>query len=126
MRTTLCGLAAALLLTGQTAAAGEPEHFAVDTAADLARLCGTAQTHPNYNAAIHFCHGYLVGVHHFQVALSSQMDDRLYCVEDRTPLPTRDTAAADYAAWVAANPQVGEQEALDALVLWAMTTYPCS
>ncbi|MEL6217086.1 MAG: Rap1a/Tai family immunity protein [Pseudomonadota bacterium] len=125
MRPHFFGLATAAVLAYGPVKAAEPENFTVDTAADLARLCAIQQVHPNYAAAIHFCHGYLVGLHHFQVALSAELERPLYCAEAAAPQPTRDSAAADFASWVESNPELGELEALDAVLTWATEAYPC-
>lgn len=126
MRLMSVALAAALVGGAPLSQAAEPEAFVVDTAADLARLCAINPVHPNYMAAIHLCHGYLIGVHHFQAALAAEMEQPLYCAESASPPPTRNTAAADFSAWIEANPEMGETEALDALLTWATATYPCS
>lgn len=125
MRLLSATLAVALFGGAPLAHAAEPEAFVVDTAADLARLCAIDPSHPNYMPAIHFCHGYLIGMHHFQSALAAEMGP-IYCAETANPQPTRNTAAADFSAWIAANPDKGEMEALDALLTWASTAYPCS
>ncbi|MEM9146795.1 MAG: Rap1a/Tai family immunity protein [Pseudomonadota bacterium] len=123
---TVVPIALAALIAGSPAKAAEPETFMIDTATDLARLCAIAPDHPNYMPAIHFCHGYLIGMHHFQAALAAELAEPFYCAETAQPQPTRNTAAADFSAWVAANPKAAEMEALDALITWAIAAYPCS
>jgi hypothetical protein len=38
---------------------------------------------------------------------------------------TRDTAARDFAAWVAATPDAGAMPAREGLLRWAQVTFPC-
>lgn len=114
---------AATLSTG--AGAAEPEAFLIDTAGDLARLCSAPPEHPNYQAAIHMCHGYLVGVHHFHTAFAAAFDGGLYCIERVEPRPTRDAVAAAWVAWLRQTPGASEKEALTALIEWAASAYPC-
>ena len=60
-----------LLLLGSAlagpAAAVETEYFIVDSAGDLALLCGAAADDPLQREALHFCHGFVVGAYHYHV-----------------------------------------------------------
>ena len=44
------------------------EAFQVKTTKDLIALCDTSPDEPLYAAAVHFCHGYLVGAYHYHEA----------------------------------------------------------
>ncbi len=114
---------AATLSSG--AGAAEPEAFLIDTAADLARLCAAPAEHPNHAAAIHMCHGYIVGAHHFHAVFAEALGGGVYCIERVEPRPTRDEVAAAWVAWVGQTPGAGDKEALTALLEWAASTYPC-
>ncbi len=120
----LAGLALAGLLAAPAPAA-DTEAFMIDTAGDLARLCAVKREHPNYLAAVHMCHGYLVGVHHFHTALAAALEQGVYCLASVSPRPTRDEVVADFAAWALETPGVAEREAIDAVLDWAAATYPC-
>lgn len=120
----LAGLALAGLLASPAPAA-DTEAFVIDTAGDLARLCAVQREHPNYLQALHMCHGYLVGVHHFHAALAAAMDRGVYCIETVEPRPTRDEVVADFAAWALETPGAAEREAIDAVLDWAAAAYPC-
>lgn len=118
MRTTLF-MAAALLLAGPATAA-EEEDYLLATAEDLAALCGA----PADVSAIHMCQGFLVGAHRVFETIGHVLGDPLYC------LPTdgsasRDTAARDFAAWIAQTPEAATMSSSDGLLRWARTTYPC-
>jgi hypothetical protein len=119
MRTALF-MATALLVAGP-AMAVEEEDYLLQTAGDLAALCGA----PEDVSAIHMCQGFLVGANRVFAAVGQALGDPLYC------LPTdgsasRDTAARDFAAWVAATPDAASMSSSDGLLRWARTTYPCT
>ncbi|MEM6972663.1 MAG: Rap1a/Tai family immunity protein [Pseudomonadota bacterium] len=121
--------ASALIVLGSTgggAMAADEQHFMIDTAADLARLCASPSVSPNHDAAIHMCQGYIVGVHHFHEALAAEMNEGIYCVAGIDPLPSRDVVMAAFVSWVDANPEMAEREAMDALLTFAAENYPCS
>jgi len=124
LRATALGALVAAAALG-AARAEEERHFLLDTAGDLARLCGTSTDSPLFGAAIHMCHGYLLGVHHFHEALSAEVEESVYCVDDVEPTPTRDEVTADFVTWMDANPAAAEAEALDGLLQWASQAYPC-
>ena len=44
------------------------EDFLVDSTQDLVKLCAASESEPLYQAAIGFCHGYVVGVYHYYQA----------------------------------------------------------
>ena len=56
-----------LLLAGPAGAA-EEDDFEVRTTKQLLNLCTVPADHPRAQAAIHFCHGYLVGAYDYHVA----------------------------------------------------------
>ena len=118
-------IAAALLLTGPTLAEESHKAFLIDTTADLAQLCATHPADPNYAAAIHLCHGYLIGMHHMHMAVANAVGSGIYCVPEDAR-PSRDEASAAFAAWVEAAPESAGLEALDGVLLWASTAYPCT
>lgn len=125
LKAAAVALAAALALSG-AAQAAEEENFLIDTAADLAKLCAVTPENPAYDAAIHMCHGYLVGVHHFHEALAESMEVAVYCEERASPVPTRDEVTADFVAWLGQNPTVADEEALEGLLQYAAARFPCS
>ncbi|MDX1422231.1 MAG: Rap1a/Tai family immunity protein [Kiloniellales bacterium] len=122
----LAGVFSVLLAFGsKPAISASPDDFRIDTAADLAALCGTSAEHELYAAAIHMCEGYLIGVHQMHTAVAAALSEGVYCLPSDNA-PTRDEAAAGFAAYVAENPDVADLEALDALLTWASATYPCN
>ncbi|MEM7177553.1 MAG: Rap1a/Tai family immunity protein [Pseudomonadota bacterium] len=98
----------------------------LDTTGDLVAICATQPGDPNYASAVHMCQGYLLGVHHFHTALSHEIDEDIYCVNPDKPRPTRDQVVAEFVEWSQAHPETADKEALEGLLTWASTAYPCS
>lgn len=118
MKRTTLGLLAALALT--PALAAEEDNFLLRNADDLVVLCD-AKTEPR---AVQMCHGFLVGVDRMHTAIRENLKISLYC------LPTdgsvdRNTAAAAFVAWAKEQPNMKSMDALDGIIGWARTAYPC-
>lgn len=103
------------------AAAAEEDDYLLETAEDLADICDE----PENASAIHMCHGYLVGVHQMHAAIASALDVEVYCIPEDAGV-TRNSVAADFSAWVKANPSAATMSAREGLLSWARQTYPCS
>ena len=112
------------LLASPTMAADESA-FIIDTTADLVTLCTASPDAPTYSAAIHMCHGYVTGVAHFHEALSTELDEDIYCVPQGDARPSRNEAIAMFVEWVGNNPDSAGTEALDGLLTWASGAFPC-
>lgn len=114
---------AALLLAAMAlpAAAAEEEDFLLESAGDLADICDE----PDNAAAIHMCHGYLVGVNQMHAAIVEALGVEVYCIQPGETV-TRNSVAADFSAWVAANPDMANLSAREGLLTWARQTHPCS
>lgn len=117
-------LALAIAGTAGAALAAEDETFKIDTAAELAALCASAPEHRNHAAAIHMCHGYLVGVHHMHTAMAGPMGGGVYCFPTEGA-PSRNEVADAFAAWLADHPGMAGREAIEAALTFAAETYPC-
>lgn len=100
--------------------------FTSGTTGDLGRLCGATAQDPAYLAAIHFCHGMMIGVGQMHRLFSggASRPTPIFCLPD--PSPTIDQAAAAFAAWAAASPQEAGTPAAVGLLRFANTTYPCA
>jgi hypothetical protein len=113
--------ATALAITaGSPAGATEEANFLLNSAGDLAALCGA----PSEPAAIHMCEGYLLGIHHMHGAIDEALGAKVYCLPTDGSV-TRDTAAHDFSAWVAATPDAAAMSAREGVLHWAQITYPC-
>ena len=101
------------------------ETFTAGTTGALARLCGATAQEPAYAAAIHFCHGLLVGSGQTSDMMHKRQGTRPgFCLP--TPSPTLDQVAANFVAWSAANPQFNGMRAADGLMRFAAAQYPCT
>jgi hypothetical protein len=119
-------VAAILSLVGAGAALAAPEEaFQVRDTRDLVALCSVAPGHPNYTAAIHFCHGFGVGAYQYYQLLEAGIEGyRFVCINERRP--SRDEAVASFVAWAGAHPESHDDPAVDSLFRWLGETYPCS
>ncbi len=101
------------------------EHFRIDTTKDLVALCSVDASDPNAVAAIHMCHGYVMGLVHFHIMMDRALEGRIYCMEG-AKRPTRDQAIGMLVIWSRGHPEYDSLEAVDGVVQWAADTYPCS
>lgn len=97
--------------------------FTAGTTGALARLCAATAQEPAYAAAVHFCHGLLVGTGQTSDVLHQRYSKRLnYCLPE--PSPTLDQVAASFVAWAAANPEFENLRAADGLMRFAALNTP--
>jgi len=101
------------------------ENFRIDTTKDLVALCSVDASDPNAVAAIHMCHGYVMGLVHFHIVMGRALEGSIYCMED-AKRPTRDQTIAMLVEWSKAHPEYDSLEAVDGVLQWAADTYPCS
>ena len=117
---------AGLLVLPSSAQANVTEaNFKLDTTADLVALCGVAAEYPNVDAAIHMCHGYVLGLIHMHILLGKPLNGRFFCVSDEQR-PTRDEFVAKFVGWSRSHPEHSSKEAADGVLRWVADTYPCS
>lgn len=101
------------------------ETFTTGTTGALARLCGANAQEAAYAAAVHFCHGVMVGTGQTSDAMHKRQGTRPnFCLP--TPSPTLDQVTANFVAWSAANPQFDGLRAADGLLRFAAAQYPCT
>ena len=99
--------------------------FTAGTTGALARLCAANAQEASYAAAVHFCHGVMVGTGQTSDSMNKRQGTRPgFCLP--TPSPTLDQAAASFVAWSAANPQFDGLRASDGLLRFAAAQYPCA
>lgn len=107
-----------------TQAAKPPPPLNIRTTADLVALCDTPETDPDYPGAIGLCVGYGSGVLDYHLADTAQRRRaRRVCVP--TPAPTRGAARTLFIAWAHQHPQYMNAPAVDGVMRFLMTTYPC-
>jgi hypothetical protein len=114
--------ALALACSGGAALAQTPSPQVLTTAT-LAELCGAAPAISEAPATA-FCRGFIIGAGQHHAAVSRVAGQRAaFCMP--TPGPTHQEFQTAFAAWARANPQFGQEAAVDGLVRFAATTYPC-
>ena len=120
----LAAAAALLLAAGAANAQVTTENFQLRTMADFVALCGVSPTDPNAAAAIHFCHGYYVGVDHSAEILGRPFRGVLYCPPDGLKL-TRDQVLGMVVQYHRKNPQYASEAPVEGIIRWAAATWPC-
>jgi hypothetical protein len=120
----LIGAAALLLAAGTATAQVTKQNFMLRTTGDLVALCGVSRDDPNAAAAIHFCHGYYVGIDHSAEILGRPLRGVLYCPPDGLQL-TRDQVLGMVVAYHRKNPQFASEAPVEGVIRWAAATWPC-
>jgi len=105
------------------AAAIDAEDFEVRTTQDLVDLCTTPPSDPKHVAAIHFCHGFMVGAYDYHALTRGEYNEHFFCVP--SPRPTRKQAIEGFVAWARANPQHLESPAVDSEFRYLGEAWPC-
>lgn len=95
------------------------------TVAELAALCATPTSAPNFAEANGVCRGFIAGFAQYHAVLTrpGTRFRPLFCVP--TPPPSGAEAATAFAVWSRANPQYENDLAVDGVARWFVTTYPC-
>lgn len=122
----LCSWAAAVVLLGsEPAAAVEAEDFEVSTMQDLVDLCTVSADDPNATAAIHFCHGFLVGAYRYHViAHPTAEEGRLVCLPD--PPPSRNDVISQLIEWAQSDPARLGELAVESEFRFLIEKWPCA
>ena len=94
------------------------------TTGDLVALCSVARDDPTAVAAIHFCHGYYVGLDQYAAETGRAFRNRLYCPPEGTPL-TRNQVVATLVDWHRKNPQYASEAPFDGILRFAIANWPC-
>jgi hypothetical protein len=124
-RSTLLACAGTLLLAAAAASADvTKENFTLRTTRDLVALCGVDRSDPNAPAAIHFCHGYYVGVDQLAELTGRPFRDVLYCPPTGLKL-TRNEVVAMMVDYHRKNPQYANEAAVEGIFRWVAATWPC-
>ena len=98
--------------------------FKVKTGSDLVALCDVSTNDPNYMAAIHFCHGFVVGAFQFYLAqVGNNAKEEFICLPN--PGPSRSEGIRAFVAWAKARPETASEKPVDTLFHYLGETYPC-
>lgn len=114
MRRWTWGLAVALATAGPVLA-----ETGTVTTGPLAELCGAAS--PTAQA---YCRGFLIGAGQYHATITAPGGlDPLFCLP--TPAPSVEQVQAGFAAWARANPQHANERAIEGVMRWAASAFPC-
>jgi hypothetical protein len=101
------------------------DNFLAKTTGDLVALCDATGSDPLYQAAMHFCEGFMVGAYQvYSIERAATERRPLFCPP--TPAPTRDEATRMFVAWAHAHPQHMNETGIDSLFRFAAETWPCT
>lgn len=124
MRKVVIAALAAVLLPLQSHAAVSADSFELRNAADLVDLCAIPEGDGMAEASLGFCYGFLSGAASYHRALVAGKNPRpLFCPPQ--PAVSRAEAAKLFVAWSRTNPQHMSEAPVDALVRFAVATWPC-
>ncbi len=118
-------LAAFLLLLAPAASAQTSvtdEDFEVQKTRNLVNLCSLSSDDPRYGAAIHFCHGFLVGAHEYHMAAAGPERPPLVCIPETV---SRDQAVEMFVTWAKQHPQFMNEPPVDTEFRFLLETWPC-
>lgn len=117
-------LAGVLVAPIDVARATTTEHFVLRSGADYVELCSTATDDPLYTAAIHFCHGFGVGVYQTMMALTNNEKlPPIMCPPN--PPPTRNEGLQRFLAWAKQHPDYLKDPPADVLGRFLVEQFPC-
>jgi hypothetical protein len=124
--TLALGLAAAPFAASAQAPANVMPVTQVQTTSDLATVCDPGWGGVPRLEAIAYCQGFLTsfGQHHALLYPRGGPGRPLFCLPN--PSPTIAQSGVAFAAWARENPRHGSEPALDGLLRWAQSTYPCT
>jgi hypothetical protein len=123
-RTTWLGaiIGASALAAGPAMAQGTGAVAEPVTTAALASIC--AATSPNAESPLTaYCRGFMVGAGQYHNAVSAATGRRIFCMPQ--PGPTIENVQQAFVTWARANTQYGQDRAVDGLMRFAASTYPC-
>ena len=121
---TALAFAGAVLASAGAGAAVTKENFQLRDGNDLLAVCGVGASDPNATAAIHLCHGFLVGIYETHKGLTGNArSKRFTCLPE--PPPSRNEVAGRYVLWARKNPRDLTESAVDTVYRFAGVTWPC-
>jgi hypothetical protein len=111
-----------VLLMASMAHAAEQREFHVKNAGGLVEICSVANGDTQYEKAMAFCHGYLVGSYQYYKATVNE-GDRFIC--EPNPTPSLDEVMNGFVVWSKKYPQYINDKAVDTLFRYLAENYPC-
>lgn len=105
--------------------AAMPENFQVRNTQDLVNLCAVGADDPLHAAALHFCHGYLLGVYHYYQSLTAGPAFKPFICPPANPKPSRDATVQEFVKWAQAHPEYKDELPVDTLFRFLVDKWPC-
>lgn len=117
-------LVTAAMLPSLIYGAASRESFSLRSAQDLVDLCAVPLGDPMVEAAHGFCYGFLSGVGGYHRAITAGGKKHpLFCLPAQRV--SRVDAANMFVFWGRSHPQYLAEPAVDALIRFAVATWPC-
>jgi hypothetical protein len=118
-------LGAAAAVAAPAAAQISEQTFSSGRTGDLATLCATSESSPGGIAARAWCHAFIIatGQYHNSVAAANPAVGRIYCLPDSNM--TLDQVRTAFVDWAQSHPEYAGTRAVDGLMRFAGTTWPC-
>jgi len=100
------------------------EDFQAKTTRNIINLCTAPPGDPLHQAAVNFCHGFLVGAFRYYAAVNAgPTGDRLVCLPN--PPPSRNHAIAQFVEWAKAHPEYMQERPVETEFRFLMEKWPC-
>ncbi len=98
----------------------------VQSVSDLAAVCEPSRSGVPRLEAIAYCQGFLTSAFQYHTLMNPARGPvlPLFCVP--SPGPSVAESGIAFARWARANPNRGDEPALDGLLRWAQATFPCA
>lgn len=115
---------AAVLFSALAYSTVTEEDFLAKKTQNIINLCTASDQDPHQQAAIHFCHGYLVGAFHYYHAETTGSPEKArVCFPD--PRPSRNEAIDMFITWAKQHPEYANEAPVDSEFRFLETTWPC-
>lgn len=120
----------------KTAQTTTEDNFLIRNTGDIVQLCSISPEDRIYTQAIHFCHGFLVGVYRSQSEFYSNPGlSPLVCLPETLPSPansgisavelSRNQMIAGYIRWVKAHPDYLQDSVVVTVMKYLIDHFPC-
>lgn len=113
------------MLLATTAASAQPASPGPLSTATLANLCAAPDGEGDLAHAQGFCRGFLIGAWQYHTEITRPGGrPPIFCLAPASA-PSLAEAQAAFVSWAAAHAQYADDKAIDGLLRWAATAYPC-
>ncbi len=129
-------LVASMGFFGTTAQAATEKNFLVRNTQDIVQLCSVSPEDKLYTQAIHFCHGFLVGIYRTQNEFFSNPGlSPLVCLPESFPSPiksgvrevelSRNQTITGYIQWAKTNSDYMQDSVVTTVMKYLIDHFPC-